>query len=106
MSYTYDPAGNITSIADQLDSTKSKTYTYDSVDRLASAVGPWGTLAWTYDANGNRLSQTNGVHYTYSYQANRLTTVNNGHTTPINTIKTGTQSMTGRRILCIIRISV
>ena len=78
-SYTYDPVSNITSIADQLDPSKSKTYTYDSLDRLASAVGPWGSLAWNYDANGNRLSQTNGVHYTYSYQVNRLVTVSNGH---------------------------
>jgi RHS repeat-associated protein len=79
LSYIYDPAGNITNIADQLDPTKSKTYTYDPLDRLATAVGPWGTLAWTYDANGNRLSQTNGVHYTYSYQADRPMTVSNGH---------------------------
>ena len=77
--YVYDPAGNITSIADQLDPTKSRTYTYDSLDRLATGTGPWGSLAWTYDANGNRLSQTNGAQYKYSYNANRLETVSNGH---------------------------
>ena len=79
LSYGYDPVGNITNITDPLDPAKSKTYTYDPLDRLASALGPWGTLAWTYDTNGNRLSQTNGEHYTYTYKANRLMTQSNGH---------------------------
>ncbi len=79
LSYGYDPIGNITNITDAVDPAKSKTYAYDSLDRLASAMGPWGTLAWTYDANGNRLVQGNGVHYAYTYSANRLATVSNGH---------------------------
>ncbi len=79
LSYGYDPIGNITNITDAVDPAKSKTYAYDSLDRLAGAMGPWGTLAWTYDANGNRLVQGNGVHYAYTYSANRLATVSNGH---------------------------
>ena len=79
LSYGYDPVGNITSITDGIYPEKSKSYTYDPLDRLASALGPWGTLAWTYDANGNRLAQGNGVNYTYTYSANRLTTASNGH---------------------------
>ena len=63
IAYTFDPVGNITAIADQLDATKSKTYTYDALDRLSSANGPWGSLTWTYDADGNRLTQGNGMNY-------------------------------------------
>ena len=79
VNYVFDPVGNITNITDQFDPTKSKTLIYDPLNRLVSATGPWGTLGWTYDANGNRLSQTNGEHYTYNYNANRLMTVTNGH---------------------------
>jgi RHS repeat-associated protein len=77
LSYTYDPVGNITSISDGLDPSKSKTYSYDAVNRLSGAAGPWGSLAWTYDANGNRLSQTDDTTYSYSYSANRLMSINN-----------------------------
>ena len=66
VNYAFDPAGNITNITNQLDPTKSKTYTYDALDRPASATGPWGTLARTYDANGNRLTQADGIKYTYA----------------------------------------
>mgnify|MGYP001583591971 FL=1 len=78
LNYSYDPIGNITAITDNLEPFKSKTYDYDPVDRLITATGPWGNLAWTYDANGNRLSQTNGKTTTYTYDANRLTSVSNG----------------------------
>ena len=78
LNYSYDPIGNITAITDNLEPFKSKTYDYDPVDRLVAATGPWGNLAWTYDANGNRLSQTNGKTTTYTYEVNRLTSVSNG----------------------------
>jgi RHS repeat-associated protein len=95
--YAYDPAGNITSIADTLNPANSKTYTYDSLDRLASAIGPWGTLAWTYDANGNRLSQVNGEQYSYTYAANRLQAVGNGHTDYYQYDDNGNTTSDGRR---------
>ena len=80
LDYTYDSAGNITSIVDKLKSDFSKTYTYDALDRLTGAAGYWGTLAWSYDANGNRLSQTGAESYAYSYTANRLEGVTGGQT--------------------------
>lgn len=46
--------------------------------RLSSANGYYGPLAWTYDANGNRLTETaNSVVSTYAYPAtsNRLTSI-------------------------------
>jgi YD repeat-containing protein len=39
--------------------TGSVTYTYDALGRLTSALYDTGVcLAYTYDANGNRLSET------------------------------------------------
>ncbi len=75
LNYTYDPVGNITYIIDQYNPANIKTYTYDSIDRLTNAAGPWGNLAWTYDANGNRLTQNNNKNKTYTYEANHLTSV-------------------------------
>ena len=72
LNYSYDPIGNITAITDNLEPSKSKAYDYDPVDRLIAATGPWGSLAWTYDANGNRLSQANAEITNYSYQSNKL----------------------------------
>jgi RHS repeat-associated protein len=57
---------------------QSQNFTYTSTRRLASAKGYYGTLGWTYDANGNRATETtNGVTSTYAYPAgsNRLTSV-------------------------------
>ena len=78
LSYTHDPNGNITGIKDNLNPTKNKTFTYDALDRLTGGTGPWGSLAWTYDPVGNRMTQVeNGAASTYSYQAgtNKLTGV-------------------------------
>ncbi len=75
LSYTHDPNGNITKITDVLNPTKNKTFSYDALDRLASASGPWGALSWTYDGVGNRTTQVeNGAASTYSYESgtNRL----------------------------------
>ena len=80
--YAYDPAGNITGITDRLNSGLSKSYAYDPADRLASASGSWGNLAWTYDAKGNRLTQSLGTATdTYAYNANRLMSITSGSET-------------------------
>ncbi len=78
LSYTHDPNGNITKIADVLNPTKTKTFSYDALDRLTTAGGPWGSLSWTYDNVGNRTTQVeNGATSNYTYQAgtNRLQSV-------------------------------
>lgn len=56
--------GQITSITDSVASGRTVNYTYDSLNRLTSAVTTgstsypkWG-LSWTYDRYGNRTSQT------------------------------------------------
>ncbi|WP_442755783.1 RHS repeat domain-containing protein [Methylocystis sp. JAN1] len=66
--YNYDATGVLLSIVDSYTPTR----------RLKSAQGYYGTLGWTYDANGNRLSETaNGVTSTYAYPttSNRLSAV-------------------------------
>ncbi len=82
LTYNYDNNGNITSIA------PGKTYAYDSLDRLGTATGPWGSLGWTYDGVGNRQTENSNT-YTYYQNTNRLNTANglsfgydnNGNTT-------------------------
>jgi RHS repeat-associated protein len=57
---------------------QSQSFAYTPTRRLSSAQGYYGTLSWTYDANGNRLTETaNGVASTYAYPAgsNRLSSV-------------------------------
>ena len=69
--YSYDPANNVASIADI--SNGALTYTYDATGRLVSAIDSasngFGSLAWTYDKNGNRQSETRNagtIPYAYS----------------------------------------
>ena len=66
---TYDAVGNILTIGGSLGAT----YTYDSLDRLASETGTGITQAFTWDANGNRLSDGAGG-YSYTPNTNRETT--------------------------------
>lgn len=72
LAYNYDYNNNIIGIIDQLDQPRTKSYGYDPLDRLASAQGPWGALAYTYDGVGNRLKESNGGETTYRYENNRL----------------------------------
>jgi RHS repeat-associated protein len=69
--YVYDPAGNATSLITMNNTLLS--FSYDSMDRLTGATNDaansFGSLAWTYDANGNRQSETRNagtVPYAYS----------------------------------------
>ena len=60
-----------------VDGTGTKTYSYDTRDRLLSKATPYETLTYTYDAASNvrstRSSNTNDITVTYTYDAlNRL----------------------------------
>jgi RHS repeat-associated protein len=76
--YGHDANGNITSIADLLDSSRNQGFGYDDINRLTSASGIYGQISYTYytyDFVGNRESVTrNGQYeyYTYTYGTNRL----------------------------------
>jgi RHS repeat-associated protein len=64
----------ITSVADVGSSPSSWSYDYDALDRLTSALSPTLTQGWSYDANGNRLSEsgTQASTFTVSATSNRL----------------------------------
>ena len=73
---TYDQNDNLTKMQDTLGAS---TYTYDAVNRLASATDPRGFgIAYTRDANGNvtKVTYPGNKTVSYTYDAvNRLKTV-------------------------------
>lgn len=75
--YGYDNALRITGITNSSNSALSWTYGYDLLDRLTSATKTGTTQGWTYDADGNRLTQTGTVTGTYtpSTTSNRLNSI-------------------------------
>ena len=76
--YGHDPNGNITSITDGLDSSKSQNLGYDALNRLVSATGVYGQISYSYDPVGNRTSQAvddKTETYTYGPGTNRLTQI-------------------------------
>jgi RHS repeat-associated protein len=75
--YSYDDAFRITGITDQADATKSWMYGYDLLDRLNNATRSSQTIGYTYDANGNRLTQTGTqvATYTVAGSSNRLSSI-------------------------------
>jgi RHS repeat-associated protein len=77
INFGYDNAFRITGIADTGISANSWSLGYDNLDRLTSAAETAATLGWTYDANGNRLSQTgsNASTFTPSTTSNQLNSV-------------------------------
>ncbi|MGC1122709.1 MAG: RHS repeat-associated core domain-containing protein [Candidatus Methanofastidiosia archaeon] len=81
MSYQYDPVGNVTQLGyGRLRDTQwvqsSEVFAYDGLDRLVSAQGDYGSLTYSYDGVGNRLSQ-NELTYTYN-PMNELLSITDG----------------------------
>ena len=76
--YTYYPNGNVAT--DTENTWKVTTYLYDDLGRLVSeavtGTSNNGTITYTYDNRGNRLTQTrDGITVSYTYDLNnRLTT--------------------------------
>ena len=75
--YSYDDASRIAGITDTTNAANSWTYGYDGQDRLASAVKPSQSSGWSYDVDGNRLTQSGAVtqSITYSPTSNRAATI-------------------------------
>ncbi|MEX2964343.1 RHS repeat-associated core domain-containing protein [Microbulbifer sp. TYP-18] len=79
--YSYDPTDNITGITDSLDSSKTRTFSYDNLDRLSDESYAAGQNSFQYDLVGNRTQRdatnTGGTLSTTSYShettSNRLT---------------------------------
>ena len=64
----YYPTNNVQAITDTVNSANSQSFSYDTLRRLSGAAGGYGSFAYTYDNDGNRLSQTHGIETTsYGY---------------------------------------
>ncbi|MCG9874345.1 MAG: FG-GAP-like repeat-containing protein, partial [Leptospiraceae bacterium] len=57
VAYTYDKKGNISSITDRLNESRSQTFEYDSLNRVTKAIGKYGTEEYNYHKNGNLLQR-------------------------------------------------
>ncbi len=69
--YAYDDIGNVTQIADAVDSSYNRLFDYDGVDRLTTASGAWGSGVFHYDGHGNITQQALGtLNLTYTYAPN------------------------------------
>ncbi|WP_158543321.1 hypothetical protein [Dyella psychrodurans] len=85
----YDADANITSFTDLVNGQRSKTLSYDGLNRVtqAQAGALWGTESYTYDALNNITSRTlQGQTITYGYDLlNHLTSMaaNGGATTSL-----------------------
>lgn len=75
--YLYDDALRIAGIIDPARPKDSYAFGYDALDRLTSAVSSSASQGWTYDASGNRLSETGQARSTYKINAikNRLRSI-------------------------------
>ncbi len=75
--FGYDDAFRITSATDNAAGGPAWTFGYSNLDRLNSATKTGTTIGYTYDANGNRLTQTgtSASTHTVSGTSNRLSSV-------------------------------
>jgi RHS repeat-associated protein len=74
--YSYDGVGNLTGISDSVDSSYTRSFGYDELDRLVQISTPWERGSISYDGAGNIQSQTLGnLGLYYSYSGNRLVTL-------------------------------
>ncbi len=77
LGYSFDNANRIIGISDSSNSALTWTYGYDVLDRLTSATTSAINDGWTYDANGNQLTQTGSTPNTFSVSStsNELTAI-------------------------------
>jgi RHS repeat-associated protein len=97
----YDDAFRITSITDAVVPANSwTTLGYDNLDRLNNAVKTGTTIGYTYDADGNRLTQigSTAATYTNAGTSNRLSSVSGGLTRTYTYNTAGSALTTGATI--------
>jgi len=81
---SYDPASNVSSIADGVTASLGQTFQYDLLGHVTKGTGAFGTDNYTYDAMGNRLTRslvngtTTSTTYTYTSTNTRLATAATG----------------------------
>jgi RHS repeat-associated protein len=92
----YDPNGNLRQRLDAIASQWSN-FTYDPLDRLDAASGPFGGRDYDYDVNGNRTRLAEGTtvtSYSYAQNTNRLALAG---TTPVTLDANGNITAQGAR---------
>ena len=75
LDYGYNALDQLTGLNDLIDPSRDQTLGYDTLDRLDSASGGYGSLGYSYDGVGNRQSQTSTSgtdNYNYDPQSHRL----------------------------------
>jgi len=81
---SYDPASNVSSIADGVTASLGQTFQYDLLGHVTKGTGAFGTDNYTYDAMGNRLTRslvngtTTSTTYSYTSTSTRLATAATG----------------------------
>jgi hypothetical protein len=58
LDYGYDDVGNVQNIVDLLDGTKNLSMTYDSLNRLRTTSGSWGSSTYNYNQLNNFISKS------------------------------------------------
>jgi RHS repeat-associated protein len=91
----YDLSGNIQALS---DSTVSRIFDYDPINRLIIAQGFVDDFAWQYDGNTNRITEHQGTYTdTYSYAAatNRLLEITGSGTSQFGYDGAGNMTING-----------
>lgn len=92
LSQDYDGAANVKNIFDYRDSSKNRTMTYDGVNRLRTAAGPYGASggagsgSFTYDGRNNILTKqfpTQTLSYVHNSTTGRLDSITQGSTSMV-----------------------
>jgi len=99
--YTYDTNGNLTSVSAPNTPWYNRTHTYDALNRLNHAEGPYGIINYTYDAVGNRLTKAvNDQTETYNYVTgtNKLNEITNTEIIPYTHDANGNITGIGNKI--------
>jgi RHS repeat-associated protein len=85
VSYGYDARDDLTALTDALTPANSETFGYTPRQSLTSASGPYGSLGFTYDGVGNRLTASTNTgsgtlvdSYSYPATSNRLSGITLG----------------------------
>ena len=63
LNYAYDSGSNVTALTDAINGNQA--FTYDELDRLLTATGPYGALTYSYDQIGNMTSNSQVGSYAY-----------------------------------------
>ena len=75
ISFLYGKGHQVTSITDNLDTSNNQAFTYDALNRLVTADGPWGKGVYSFDKFNNLLTKSIGnrkVTLQYDQMKNHL----------------------------------